>query len=171
MERTGEVMGDCRISTPLGRRGLFIRKGEDGGTMDRAGDCCRLDMTLGRMRLLRFRSRELATLPRLNSDEGESARLVPDMTDEDRTLVSLSAPASLSKCIECRLFCAAMVMAPACERGVREPPLGLLDPVEPATDDSLRPKREGSDASEAWRRACAMADGASNDPGNMPPST
>src|SRR5205807_7208698 len=92
--RTGDVIGDCRPSTPLGRRGLFIRNGEEGGTIDRAGECCRLDMTLGRIKLLRFLSRELATLLRPISDDGESARRGPDLT-EDRTLLSLSAPASL----------------------------------------------------------------------------
>jgi len=99
--KMGDVTGDCSASTPLGRRGLVVLKGEEGGgIMERAGECCRLDSTLGRMRLLRFLSRELATLPKPTSDAaGESALLGPDNTDE-RMLVSLSAPVSLSKCIE-----------------------------------------------------------------------
>ena len=81
-----------------------MRRGDEGGIIERAGECCRLvDMTEGKIRLLRFRSRELAILVRPSSDEGDSARLGPDMTD-DLTLLSLSPPASLSKCIECLLF-------------------------------------------------------------------
>ena len=107
-------MGDCKASTPLGRRGLLVRRGEDGGgTMDRAGECCRLDITLGSIKLLRLRSRELATLLSPTSDvAGESARRGPDKTDE-RMLVSLSAPASLSKCIDWRLLWVAILIAPA----------------------------------------------------------
>jgi len=62
-------------------------------------------------------------------------------------------------------------MAPACVFGVWLPPFGLLERFEPATDDSRRPTRAGSEKSEALlRRACAMADGASKEPGNMPSS-
>ena len=109
--RTGDVIGDCRPSIPLGRRGLVVLNGEEGGgIIERAGDCCRLDMTLGRMRLLRLRSLELATLLRpISEAAGESARL---WTDEC-TLVSLSAPASLSKCMDWRLFWVAILIAPA----------------------------------------------------------
>jgi hypothetical protein len=137
--------------------------------MDRAGDCCRLDMTLGRTKLLRFLSRELAT--RFNPDisaAGESARRGPDRTEEC-TLVSLSAPASLSKCIDWRLFWVDMLIAPACERGVAHP-LGLSDRLEPATEDSLRPTRAGSDTSDTLRRACAIAEGVSKEPGKIPSS-
>ena len=116
---TGEVIGDCRPSIALGRRGLLVLRGEDGGTgcIARAGDCCLLDKTLGRIRLFLFRSRELATLFSPNSDAGESARRGPDMM-EDRILVSLSAPASLSKCMDWRLLWVAMLMAPTWDRGV-----------------------------------------------------
>ena len=103
---TGDVMGDCRASIPLGRRGFVVLSGEAGGAgcIDRAGDCCRLDSTLGRIKLLRFLSRELATLLRPSSElAGESARRGPESTEE-RMLVSLSIPASLSKCIDLRLF-------------------------------------------------------------------
>jgi hypothetical protein len=136
---TGEVIGDCSPSMALGKRGLFVRRGECGGAgcMARAGDCCLLDKTLGRIRLFLFRSRELATLFSPISDAGESARRGPDIT-EDRMLVSLSAPASLSKCIEWRLFWLTMLMAPTWDRGVWQP-RGLLDRVESATEDSRRP--------------------------------
>ena len=131
-------MGDCKLSTLLGRRGLFVRRGDEGAIMGRAGECCRLvDMTEGRIKLLRLRSRELAILVRPSSEDGDSARLGPDLID-DLTLVSLSAPVSLSKCIDCLLLCVGMAMAPAYERGVVVPPRGLLDLVESATDDPLR---------------------------------
>jgi hypothetical protein len=110
--KTGEVIGDWKPSAPLGRRGFVVRKGEDGGIMDRAGDCCRLDKTLVSTKLLRLRSLELATLLKFISAAGESARRGPDSTD-DCMLVSLSAPASLSKCIDCRLSLGAMLIAPA----------------------------------------------------------
>src|SRR5690242_2921126 len=117
---TGDVIGDCKASGPMERRGLFVLNGEAGGgwCIVRAGDCCRLDKTLGRIKLLRFRSLELATLLRPSSElAGESARRGPDSTD-DRILVSLSMPASLSKCMDLRLLWLAMLIGPACDLGV-----------------------------------------------------
>ena len=117
---TGDVIGDCRASAPLGRRGLVVRNGEAGGAgcIVRAGDCWRLESTLGRIKLFRFLSRELATLLKPSSElAGESARRGPDNT-EDRMLVSLSIPASLSKCIDRRLLWLAILIAPACDLGV-----------------------------------------------------
>ena len=90
------MIGDCSWSAPLGSRGLAIRRGEDGAGMLLAGDCPRLDMTLGRMRLRRLRSRELCTRARLTSELGDSALRCSDMAD-DAILPSLSAPVSLSK--------------------------------------------------------------------------
>ena len=102
--RTGDVIGDWRASIPLGKRGLLIRKGDEGVTKGRAGECCRLDdITEGNIRLLRLRSLELAILLKPTSDAGDSARRGPDKID-DLILLSLSAPVSLSKCIECLLF-------------------------------------------------------------------
>lgn len=101
---TGDVMGDCNASAAFDNRGFVVLNGDagGGGCMVRAGDCCRLDNTLGKIKLFRFLSRELATLlkPAPSSElAGESALRGPDKT-EDRMLVSLSMPASLSKCME-----------------------------------------------------------------------
>jgi hypothetical protein len=91
----GEVSGEGAGSPPLGTRGFATRRGEEGAML-RVGDCCRLVFArLGSTRLLRLCSRLLVTRLRLNSGAGESVRTGIE-ANEERTLLSLSAPASLS---------------------------------------------------------------------------
>jgi len=113
-----------------------MRSGDEGGgTILRAGDCCRLVNTLGSIKLLRLRSREPVTRETLNSEPGESARRGPERTD-DRTLESLSAPVSLSMCIEARLLCDKILIAPPVfDLGVGQP-RGLFERVDAAVDEA-----------------------------------
>ena len=131
VERTGEVIGECEDSLPLGSRGFDMRRGDGGGGIPLAGECWRLvPSTLGRIKLLRFRSRDPASRDWLSSAFGESA-LRGNANAEDRTLLSLSAPVSLSNAMEPRLPTPATLAVPACDLGVREPD-GLLDRVDEA---------------------------------------
>jgi hypothetical protein len=91
----GEVSGEGAKSSPLGTLGLATRRGEEGAML-RVGDCCRLVLArLGSTRLLRLCSRLLVTRLRLSSGAGESVRTGIE-AKEERTLLSLSAPASIS---------------------------------------------------------------------------
>jgi hypothetical protein len=111
VDNTGEVTDDCELS-PLGSRFRASLRGEDGGGMLLAGECPRLDMTLGRIRLRRLRSRELATRERLSSELGDSARRDAEIADES-WLLSLSAPVSLSKAMDPRLLRGGKLVVPA----------------------------------------------------------
>ena len=117
----GEVSGEGAISPPLSTRGFATRRGEEGAML-RVGDCCRLVFAkLGSTRLLRLCSRLLVTLLRLNSGAGESVRIGIE-ANEERTLLSLSAPASLSGANIAALFWWIKVLrALPYDRGVRAP--------------------------------------------------
>jgi hypothetical protein len=38
VDNTGDVIGDCELSVPLGSRGLTILRGDEGAGILRAGD-------------------------------------------------------------------------------------------------------------------------------------
>src|ERR1700712_4107396 len=79
-------------------RGLVILSGDEGCGIRTGDSCLRGDVVPGRMMLRRLRWRELAARRRSpNSETGDSVLIGRDMIDEERTLPSLSPPASLSK--------------------------------------------------------------------------
>jgi hypothetical protein len=124
-----------------------------------AGDCWRLALELGSIKLCLFLSRWLVTLDRLKSETGDSARV--EVSANDGTLPSLSAPASESRCIETRLL---RVSEPMWERGVLAP-LGLLDRVEAV--DAVGSEKMAEDRCAASLRDSAMDEGASSEQENM----
>lgn len=138
-ESGGEVTGEGKEgsdSKPNGGRGFGIFKGEDGaGTLAGEGWRCG-DGRLGNLRLLRFRSPELADLAKARSALGDCVRLPPTSTDWD-ILLSLS-PASLPRYIEERLLTESDLprkdMLFVCDRGVGHS-IGLLDLEDTAADD------------------------------------
>jgi hypothetical protein len=99
------------------------------------------------------------------SETGDSVLRGPDNA-EDMTLLSLSIPASLSMSIEARALKDGMPAGTALDLGVLEP-RGLLDLVEVAVEDARLWADNKIAGSEELRRALAMADGASNEHGNM----
>src|ERR1700753_1980756 len=134
--------------------------------MLRAGECCRLGLELGKIKLCRFRSRIVLTLDRLISDTGDSARPPPFLAAYDGTPASLSAPPSHSKCIDARLLSGIMPDILIWDRGVLAP-RGLLDRVEAAVEDGGRSLVNAIDLLFALRRASDIADGVSREQGNM----
>ena len=90
-------MGEWNEDSPLGNRGLFMRKGEGGGGGYLPGDWRRGDPDPRpcKCMLLRLRSLVLVVLLRAVSDAGESLRQLFDKIDDVR-LASLSL-ASLSR--------------------------------------------------------------------------
>ena len=91
----GETIGECKEDSPLGSRGLFIRRGDGGG-----GGCLPGDGSRGeaeprpcRCILLRFLvlSLELVVLLNATSDAGDSLRQLPaEMIEDVVKLPSLS---------------------------------------------------------------------------------
>ena len=96
----------------------------------------------------------LATRLKESPALGEAVRRwPPDATEDERILLSLSAPASLSKAIEFRLWNENGSEGPPWDFGVLAP-CGLLALEEPAED-----VRRVSEVSETLRRAIAMDEG------------
>lgn len=155
---TGDWMGDGMLSAALGILGLAILKGDDGAGGPRAGDWWRLEAErLGSTRLLRFLSRDrvLTIRLRLSSALGESDRLWLLEAIDECMLVSLSAPVSLSKASEPRLWkwYGSVIDCVPYDFGVTAPPRGLL-----ALDDPAEDVRLDSPRSEELRIAIPMAD-------------
>lgn len=114
------------------------------------------------MRLRRLCSCVLGIRVRPTSAPGESdLRAGPEKTDE-RTLLSLSAPASLSKQIEARLLSGATLTTSACDRGVCVP-RGLLDLVDVGVEER-RPASMVKSGLDALRSAAAIDDSPSDEP-------
>ena len=128
--------------------------------MLRVGDCCLLVLAkLGSTRLLRLCSRVLVTRLMLSSGAGESVRTGID-ANEERTLLSLSAPASLSGAsIDALFWWIKVLMALPYERGVLAP-WGLFEREDPPVDEA----RRYEEASGMFLNAIVMGDGARGDP-------
>lgn len=94
----GECVGETTPSGMGNARAFVMWRGDDGCGILTGDSCLRGDAVPGKMMLRRCRCLELAARRKSpNSEIGDSVLGTRDMIEDDRTLASLSAPASLSK--------------------------------------------------------------------------